>query len=240
MRQLEKRNYSRQEISELLEVNINDNKHFKRNLTNKLDKLGYKYKYSTKVVEILEVPQTAEDRLREIFIREFSFDPQTDIRALACFLVSLDIDPIFAAMPWEERANELRNNYGVSVADITLKKWYSTLLKKEMVMVDKTNKADWATFYVDGDKQKVFIEPDDPGLGKYYGRRNELVRQYKDNCLLAGRKDTKKINSEAWTFAFKTLWEEFHCCYYRCNTIILNALGDYFQEIYDLVLEITE
>lgn len=43
---LEKRVYSRQEMAELFDLNLADNRHFKRNLERKLQNLGYGYRYT--------------------------------------------------------------------------------------------------------------------------------------------------------------------------------------------------
>lgn len=159
---------------------------------------------------------------------------------MACFITLLLNDEGFQSMPWEERAKELQERYNVLITDRTLKNWYSTLLHKNLVTANKNEKTYWATFYIEGKKERIIVEDNDMiGMEKYYARRNELVKEYKEKAYLANRKDTKNINSEAYSYAFKKLWEEFHCCYYSCGSICLNAIGDSAQEIYELVEEIS-
>ena len=242
MEQLELRAYSRQEIAHLLQVDINDNRHFKRNITCKLDNWGYKYIYKTKQIELIEKPQNAEDKLKELFVREFDIDIRTDAYSMACFLALLLEYEDFQSMPWEERAMELQKIYGVSVTSRTLKNWYSRLLKRDLVASTKYDRTCWVTFFLESGKQRVMVTGDDnleTGMRHYFNRRKELVKEYKEVANKANRDDIEVINKEAWSYAFKKLWEEFSCCYYYCGSIYLNAIGDYAQEILELVEEIT-
>lgn len=240
MEQLQMRSYSRQEIAKILQVNINDNRHFKRNVTSKLDSWGYKYNYSKNVVEITEQPQSAIDKLKEIFIREYDLDIRTNAYDMACFIVMLMAYEDFQSMPWEERVKELENTYGVSVTSRTLQNWYSRLLKRNMVASTKYDKTCWVTFYLESGKVRMFVDETlEQGRKKYFDRRKELIKEYRNNAYSANRQDSENINKEAWTYALKKLWEEFHCCYYYCGSIYLNAIGDYAQEIFELVEEIT-
>jgi hypothetical protein len=58
----------------MLDVNIKDSSHFKQNVTHKLDKWGYEDLYTSKQVTITKIPETAEEKLREILIRELQLD----------------------------------------------------------------------------------------------------------------------------------------------------------------------
>jgi hypothetical protein len=240
LEQLEERVYSRQEIADILAVDINDNKHFKRNITNKLDKWGYVYNYSTRQVEIIARPQTAEKQLQEIFIRAFGIDIRVDSYAMACFLTMLMTDEAFQSMPWEERAKVLAETYGVNITDRTLKNWYATLLKKNLVASCKYDKTYWITMYINDKKERVYVdETMEDGMNKYFNDRKQFAKEYKEMAKTAGRTDFQKVNGEAWGYAMKKCWEKYHCCYYACGSIYLNAIGDYAQEIYELVEEIT-
>ena len=116
MEQLELRFYTRQQIAEILSVNLQDSNHFKRNVESTLSKWGYAYQYSTPGVTIKSKPETAEERLKEILIRVLKLDVQINPYDFACFLTAFsDIDG-FANMPWDKRAEILENVYNVKVA----------------------------------------------------------------------------------------------------------------------------
>ena len=242
MEQLKLGLYSRAEMAEILNLDIKDTRHFKRNVENKLAKWGYGVIVNRKNIEITKIPTTAEEKLAEIFIRGFDLDIQTEIYSMACFIIMLLEYEDFQSMPWDVRVEELRREYGVSVASSTLKKWNAKLISKNLIAKCNYDKTAWITYYVEGEKFREMItgnEDYERDMRNYYQRRRDLVEDYKDRAYTAGRDDFEKINSEAWSYAFKTLWEEKHCCYYYCCSFYLNAIGEYAQEIYELVDEIS-
>lgn len=242
MEQLKMGKYTRQEMADILNLDVKDSRHFKRNVENKLDKWGYGVVVNRKDIEITKIPTTAEEKLAEIFIRGFDLDIQTDVYGMACFIVMLMDYEDFQSMPWDVRAEELQKEFAVCIASSTLKKWNAKLINKELVAKCNYDKTYWITFYVDGKKERMMVTGDEDleaQMRKYYARRKSLVEEYKDNAYTAGREDFTEINKEAWSFAFKKLWEEFNCCYYKCGSFYLNAIGEYAQEIYELVEEIS-
>lgn len=51
--------------------------------------------------------------------------------------------------------------------------------------------------------------------------------------------DLRQSEAAAWSATYKKLWREFQCCYYSCNGLVFNAIGeDYIFEIYELAQEI--
>lgn len=236
MQQLETKFYSRAEIAEELNLNINDNKHFKRNLENKLVKWGYSFEYDRKGVLITRAPQNANEKLAEILIREYDLDIQIDTYAFACFITAFEDTEAFDAMPWGERAKVLEMGYGVKVTDRTLRSWANKLFT--VGTLSKSNeKSYWRTRAVTGGspiREWVDgIEEMEQEMSEYFERRRQLVKQYMSE---------EKSKSEAWTAANKTLWCEYGCCYYACKMIKPGAFDKTgcLQEIYELVRDIAE
>ena len=236
MQQLETKFYSRAEIAEELNLNINDNKHFKRNLENKLVKWGYHYDYSTKGVQITKAPTTANEKLSEILIREYDLDVQIDTYAFACFITAFEEAEKFDAMPWTERVEILKVGYNVEVTDRTLRSWASKLFKTG-TLSKSDKKTYWSTTTnLLGQKTRQWIEEDSEEheeMIRYFQRRKQLVKQYMDEG---------KNKSEAWATANKTVWCEYGCCYYACKSIAPGAFDNtnHLQEIYEYVREIAD
>lgn len=221
MQQLEKQFYSREEIAELLTVKITD--HFKRDVINKLDKWGYKYKYSRKGVEITGAPATAQEKLKEIMIRQFDLDIQVDVNAFACFVKLLIDYEDFMNMPWEQRVKEIKEIYNVSVEKRTLERWGNKLISKNLI-AKGFDRVYWSTTYINGKKERIRVDGDpeaEAEMAAYMARKKELAALSKD------------FNEN-----FAILWKEFGCCYYSCSSLVLNAIDENIQEICELVDEI--
>lgn len=240
MKQLQKQFYERKEIAEMLELDVNDSKHFKRNLENKLIKWGYSYEYSRKGITITKQPETAEEKLSEIIVRKYDLDIQLEVNDFAYFIYCLLADEAFISMPWAERVNYLKEEYNVSVSESTLKRWGSKLIDMNLVSKDKVSRTYWTTFYIDGEKQRVKVdnEQSEKAMRAYMEYRNQMKNEFVENGKRKGRKDYAQLNSDAWKFAMSEAWEKFHACYYACGTLCLNAIGEDAQEIYELVEEI--
>ena len=235
MQQLEQRFYSRQEIATELNLNINDNKHFKRNAENKLINWGYSFESSPrKGILITRIPTTANEKLSEILIREYDLDIQIDTYAFACFITAFQDVENFSAMPWTERADILKEFYAVDVTDRTLKSWANKLFKTG-TFAKSDEKVFWSTtINAYGQKIRQWIDEESDEheeMLKYFNRRKQLVSNYMSEG---------KSRSEAWTEANKTVWCEYGCCYYSCKTIMPGAFDktNHLQEIYEYVREI--
>ena len=138
MQQIEVRNYSRNEMAELLKVEITDS-HFSRKVQSILTKWGYSFVYSRKAIQITAAPSTAQERLNELLIREFNLDIQIDIGKFATFVYLL-MDEEFSSMPFGERANVMKQDYNIEVSEITLKRWYKKLVDNNVVETDRLRK----------------------------------------------------------------------------------------------------
>lgn len=226
MQQIEVRNYSRTEMAELLKVEITDS-HFSRKVQSILTKWGYSFVYSRKVIQITAVPSTAQERLNELLIREFDLDIRIDIGKFATFVYLL-MDEEFSSMPFGERANVMKQDYNIEVSEITLKRWYKKLVDYNVVETNRLRTTYWVSMYVDGQKTRMKVDEDDEGKIKYENRRRKLAeKNIKDGMNKA----------DAYSSANLTCWKEFKCCYYSCNTIILNAFNQQFFELAEEVFD---
>lgn len=226
MQQIEVRNYSRTEMAEMLKVEITDT-HFSRKVQSILTKWGYSFVYSRKAIQITAAPSTAQERLNELLIREFDLDIRIDIGKFATFVYLL-MDEEFSSMPFGERANVMKQDYNIEVSEITLKRWYKKLVDYNVVETNRLRKTYWVSMYVDGQKTRMKVDEDDEGKIKYENRRRKLAEQnIKDGMNKA----------DAYSSANLTCWKEFKCCYYSCNTIILNAFNQEFFELAEEVFD---
>lgn len=222
MKQLNKRFYPRAEIAEITGVNIEDNRHFKRNITNKLDKWGYKYIYEKKGITITIIPLSAEERFNEVLRRDYGFSIYDDTRAFACFLMLFLENEGFNSMPWNMRKQLLEEKYNEDVSISTLKSWYKKLEKSNLLFTDTGKKTAWYTKQTETGTIRKKVETPTEKLNK----RNwyEKKRKYLKDGL-------------SYTETMKKLWYETHTFYFLCADISLNACGDNAIFILDLVKE---
>lgn len=237
MKQLELRTYSRDELADILDVNINDTNHFKRNVENKLNRWGYSYEYSRRRFKILRAPTTADERLAEIMIRYYDMDIRIDTVAFAAFLYSLVTYPEFVAMPWEERSKWLENEFQITVSDRTLRSWCAKFIKSGYIVKDNSYKVRWITGYCNGEKYRDIIDGDkelEEFADKYKQDMKDFLEKYKD--LPA---------KEKWVNVRNQLWDKYKCCIYYCKGLQLSAWDnnmslEMLQEVIELVNEIAE
>ena len=104
--QLEKRFYSRSELSQLTGAREEDTRHFKRNVESVLSNWGYGIDWSKNGAIIKHIPTLPEEKLRELLIRKFHVDIQVDMYAFACFVTAYSDVPGFECMPQAIRETE--------------------------------------------------------------------------------------------------------------------------------------
>ncbi len=243
MEQLELRRYSRAEIAEILNVNINDSRHFKRNVENKLNKWGYLYYYTTQEVTIIFRPETPEQRLAELLYRGFGIDIQVSPVQFACFLAAFTEIDGFCDMPWGEKEKAYYEEYGYCVDERTLRNWCSKLIAKGIVARFKSSAA-WRTEVVKGIKYRSLVQEDElQEVRDYYSRRSQLFAEYNRQFKLQMKED-KAARNAAWKETYKDLWSEFSCCYYYCKHFSLSAFTeqdkDDLYQVYELVQKIRD
>ena len=238
MKQLELRTYSREEIADVLNVDIKDVNHFKRNVENKLNNWGYSYKYYRRQFEILRAPTTANERLSEIMQRAYGMDIRIDTIAFASFLYSLVVFPDFNAMPWEERSKFLEEEFGVYVSDRTLRSWCAKFINSGYIIKNENYKVRWVTGYCNGEKYRNIIDEDDILMkeyaDKYQQEKKNLLKQY-----------SHLPPKEKWEKVIKEMWEKYHCCIYYCKGLQFSAWNNEIniktlQEVIELINEIAE
>ena len=242
MKQLDLRVYPREEIADVLSVNIKDSSHFKRNIENKLSKWGYGYQYKTAEVTITSQPDTPEKRLAEILCRGFGLDIQVCAIQFACFIAAFTDIEGFCTMPWEEKANLYYRQYGYCVDERTLRNWCASLIKNGIVAKFPSSVA-WRTDVIQGVKHRSLVQADEcQRVQDYFNRRRELFKEHYGLFKTSGTEKTAR--TIAWKETYKALWSEFSCCYYYCKHFTLTAFSDEVKEdlmqIYELVREIKE
>ena len=238
VKQLELRTYSREEIADVLKVNINDTNHFKRNVENKLNRWGYSYEYSKRQFKILKAPTSADERLAEIMIRCYDMDIRTDTIAFATFLYSLVVFPEFNAMPWEERSKWLEEEFKICVSDRTLRSWCSKLIKNGTIIKNDNYKIRWITGYYNGEKYRELIDENDKELIQFA----DEYKKYMQQLLKLYQHLPQK---EKWQNVRKGLWNKYKCCIYYCKGLQFSAWDnqmsvEVLQEVIELINEIAE
>lgn len=224
MKQLELRFYSREELSETFKVDAKD-KNFARKIKDALTSWGYSFEYGRKGAVITRQPQTSEEKLAEILMREYDMDIRVNCYDYAVFIYSLLVDVEFISMPWLKRVEYLQDEWGVKVSERTLRQWTSKLIKTNTIAKDTTDKTYWVSFMHNGEKCQEVLEKgrDDIQWKTYWKKFFELQ---KSGCENIGGK----------------LWEELHYCCYSCASLAFNAWDDIgmLEELIFLVEEIAE
>lgn len=241
MKQLEFRTYTPKEMCEITSVRYEDSGHRMDNIKKKLNKWGYGYEFPKKGnITITRKPESSEAKLNEILLRRLKLSTQIVPLHFASFIFAFEDIEGFASMPWEERARELYNHYGVSVCDRTLRNWCSKLLNKELIakVDDRTY---WKTEIMNGRKTRTPIQQGDAEMTAYFSKRSALIAYYRAE----GEKSkipVKELKNFSIKLAVKDLWEEYHCCYYTCKTFLFSAWEDdeepFFQEVVELTQDI--
>lgn len=241
MKQLSKRFYNRQEIANILELDAT-NKNFARSVKTKLMNWGYSFEYSRLGVTITRAPETAEEKLAEIIIRNYDINIQIDVKAFACFVAAFVEVESFEGMPWGEREAILKDWYNVTVTEKTLRSWCNKLIAANTIAKTEA-KIQWRTQIINGVKTRELVDGNPEIIEEmleYRAARKQLLQDYTIEFLTVNKFEFKKARSEAWKQANKTLWAEYGCCYYCCKGLALNAFDnlDVLQEVYELVKEV--
>ena len=220
METLECRFYSLAEIHKIT------GKARKRDIVNLLVHWGYKYQWKDRRgVTILKCPEPSILRFTELMRHHLHIDSQVNPKEFACFLILLLEDEAFSSMPWEERAWQLADLYGIEVSDRTLRNWASYLFRGEFLMKDKETRTVWYTEPYGSLKIQVQVKnPDEDTTYQNY------LQERKDRVELL-RKSGMPF-SKAYKETVCYLWEKYHRIYYYCYTLASNAIQvDYLIEI---------
>ena len=241
MEQLELRFYTREEIAEVLSMSVKRN-NFGRDVRDKLSKWGYGCHYQKRVgVDVFSKPETTEERLAELLIREYCIDVQINPMQFAYFITSFKVIDGFNSMPWAERAAAYYKQFNIWVSDRTMRNWCSRLIQKGVIHNFGACTA-WRTDIIDGRKCRSQVqEEEEEEMNRFFDRRWELVKEYQQDER-EKRESIQEAKKKAWSRAYKELWSEFSCCYYYCKDFVLTAFTDddkdTLYEIYELVEEL--
>ena len=225
MELLETRFYSLSEIREIT------GKRIKRDVTHLLDLWGYKDQWTDRQgVTITQCPE-ALSRFAELMRRHLHINSQIKPYPFGCFLLLLLEDEAFSSMPWEERAWQLADLYGIEVSDRTLRNWASYLFRGEFLMKDKETRTVWYTEPYGSLKIQVQVKnPDEDTTYQNY------LQERKDRVEFL-RKSGMPF-SKAYKETVCYLWEKYHRIYYYCYTLVSNAIQvDYLIEILRVAIQ---
>ena len=225
MELLETRFYSLSEIRKIT------GKRIKRDVTHLLDLWGYKYQWTDRQgVTITQCPE-ALSRFAELMRRHLHINSQIKPYPFGCFLLLLLEDEAFSSMPWEERAWQLADLYGIEVSDRTLRNWASYLFRGEFLMKDKETRTVWYTEPYGSLKIQVQVKnPDEDTTYQNY------LQERKDRVEFL-RKSGMPF-SKAYKETVCYLWEKYHRIYYYCYTLVSNAIQvDYLIEILRVAIQ---
>lgn len=239
MRQLELRTYTPEEMCEITSVRYEDSRHRKERMEKILTDWGYEFEFPPKRnITITKKPESSEAKLKEILLRRLKLSTQIVPLHFACFIFAFDDIEGFASMPWEERARELYNHYGVSECDRTLRNWCRKLLDKELI-AKVSDRTYWKTEIMNGRKTRTPIQQGDEEMSAYFSRRSALISHYQTEGEKA-KIPAKELKNFAFSLAIKALWEEYHCCYYTCKTFLFSAWEDDEEPFFQEVVELTQ
>lgn len=229
MELLENRFYDLDEIAEATKSNRASSQ-FKRDITRKLDAWGYEYEWhNRRGVTITAHTPTPEIRLKELLVKRLNLSNEMEPLDFAHFIIALSRIPGFDTMPWRTRADIMYNYTGKYVAESTMRGWTSKLIETGNLMKGSKD-ALWHTYTENGIKRQEWVDIDDVRYKEYCARRTET---------LEALKNTDVPPKQHWGTMEKMLYGQYGR-YYYCARLMLNALGDDVDELYDLVEQITE
>lgn len=231
----EKRKYSRQEIAELLNVDVKDT-NFSTKVKTRLSNLGFDkdedFIYTRKEVTILWVPHTYEEKVTYL-VRLLGIDKQVDPIAFSTFLYRLALDGYSDCnkMPWTERAVWLKEECDINVSERTLRRWTKKMIELDIITKDTSDYQCWRSTNIDGE---IIREPVDTEE-----LEQERAAYWLDYYRL--KEDTKDIEDkkERSNVIFSSLWGKYHCKYYNCCSFVFCAWENnpIMKELRDLICE---
>ena len=237
---MEKRFYSKKELAEITGYRIEDVNHFKRNVESALSKWGYRSDWVRGFGAIItKIPETPEERLKEILIRQFHVDIQVDMYAFACFVTAFTDIEGFACMPWAERETEYFNYSGIYVEQATLSNWSKNLFEQGIMMKGEAGSF-WRTDVLqDGSKVRTQVTAEE--AQSFFKRRSMLIEHNRLFLSCVVNMTPKEKEQAAWSDAYRVLWKEYKCCYYSCKTFSFAAFTEQglLAEVYELTREIS-
>ena len=152
--------------------------------------------------------------------------------AFACFISIFDDNKAFASMPWKEREKLFYQYSGVFVCDKTLSHWCKKLIGQEIVSKGAAETY-WKSYTVGYEKYQVPVTKAE--AQEYFNRRSALLKEFTEESEAMGLNHEDAVK-EAWKDVYRVLWNENHCCYYSCKTLLFAAWNENgeLQPVYNL------
>ena len=193
------KSYSQQEIAQYFNLNFNDKKHYKRNLTRILDKLGYQYQYSSKILYITQPPTTLTI-LKDLLINETTITYNDNLNFL-CLLLILSDDDTFAEMPNNTKLLYLQQHYNINISLMTLLRYYKILIDNKLIYKEDALSCPWYTYYENGTKIQKKVETEEEYIlrAKYYKYFNEQLQCNNNNFAAAREMAYQKFKCTFYT-----------------------------------------
>lgn len=237
MKQLEIRTYKREEIAEILKLNCKSS-NFSKDAKRKLTLWGYSFEVIKKNYNITRVPTTDVEKLSEILYRVCGMDVRSDVNNYILVLYLLSTSKEFISMPYKERVKYISKNFDKSIAEATLKNYMKKFEDKNILYKDTNNFTVWKT----EDNIRTIITGNyelEKEYEEYKNYKNKKLNEFfKNNTLKEFNNDRSLYYRKAWRYANDKTYEKYSVAYYKCNSMILNAvvLGKEFFELIERVV----
>lgn len=216
--------YSTQELVNIL--GIKDGKNFSRDCKKALDSMGVKYEYNRKKVKVLELPDLTEQKIKNILkLRGFKVD---NIKEFAVFFYCLLNLPEYQCMPWEARAELIKENWGIDVDPRRIQNWALKLKNLGVLRQDVLGeKTVWRSYWFDGKHyQEEVTDPAELVTAKEFWKDffnlQQTVNLQEFSC-----------NRAQSQFIAKKLYSKYQCWYFNCNSI-WSCAWDEAEDLHEL------
>lgn len=241
MNQLNQRFYSREELAQITGARLEDDRHFKRNVENALMKWGYGYDWTRGGATITYVPNTPQEKLKEILIRRFRLNIQVDMYAFACFITAFTDVPGFDCMPWKVREEEYQKYCGRFYTCRTMSNWARQLIERDIMRKGGIGSYWKTSINGSGGKERKSVTQEE--AKGYFERRSQLLEHETMRILQENPQESfEAARTAAWKNVYELLWYEYGCCYYSCKVFEFCAWheqGD-IAEVFELTREISK
>lgn len=67
-------------------------------------------------------------------------------------------------------------------------------------------------------------------MARYFQMKSKYLEETRKS---AENLELRQSEAAAWSATYKKLWREFQCCYYTCNGLVFNAIGEDYMNNYD-------
>lgn len=144
---LTNKTYTQEEISTILQVDYNDKKHYKRNITNILDTIDCSYTYKPKTITIHQ-PLTPKQLLIEMLIVELHYTTATNFNLLILilYLVAHNNNTHFAELPYKTKIQYLIQNYNIYTNEKALYRLFKKLTDDKILYKDCVPAVNWYSY----------------------------------------------------------------------------------------------